>query len=417
MRPQWLNKSGCFADFESMDQLELPPAIADGVHSYLLGDELLLFSQHQGSLFRLNPSAALIWFCCEEGLSRRGIIAELRRLFNLPAARAEKDVDATLAEWETRGLLGAANDSLIAVDDEHNVEGTARELPTPASVVDNYPRERRYQLLETVFRVRFSASELEPLAQAVFAHLSTSDRQPFHLTLDVQLDERGYFLFCDGMLVEHCASARELPPLLHGQALFNAYSRADCLTAIHAAAISKGDVCIVLPANSGSGKSTLTAALVASGYGYCTDELVLLKQHSHSIQAASTAIGIKSGAWPVLQSFHPGLAGLPVCLRQDSKQVRYLLPARQVLRENTAQSHLLHSLVFPRYRPASDTQLRQITPADALCRLTEAGYDVNGGLSAERVTELVDWITTVSCFELHFHDLHEAVARIGALMK
>jgi hypothetical protein len=306
---------------------------------------------------------------------------------------------------------------LTAVDDAHDAEVDTPELPTPAAVVEHYQLERHYQLLETVFRVRFSASELEPLAEAVFAHLSTSDRQPSHLTLDVQLDERGYFVFCDGTLVDHCASARELPPLLHGQALVNAYARADCLTAIHAAAISKGDACIVLPANSGSGKSTLTAALVASGYQYCTDELVLIKQHSHSIQAAATAIGIKSGAWPVLQSFHAGLEGLPVCLRQDAKQVRYVLPPRQVLPDNTAQPHLLHALVFPRYRPTSNTQLRQITPADALCRLTEAGYDVNGGLSAERVTELVDWITAVSCYELHFRDLHEAVARIGALIK
>jgi hypothetical protein len=416
-RDSSLNESRFLADSEGMDQLDLPRAIADGIHSYLVGDELLLFSEHHRALFRLNPSAALIWFCCEEGLNRQAIIAELRRLFNLPAARAEKDVDATLTEWETRGLLGEANESLTAVDEEHNAEATARELPTPTSVVDDYPRERRYQILDTVFRVRFSAPELEALAQSVFAHLSTSARQPFHLTFDVQLGEQGYFLFRNGSLVAHCASELELAPLLHGQALFNAYSRADCLTAIHAAAISNGDACIVLPANSGSGKSTLTAALVASGYQYCTDELVLLKQHTHSIQAAATAIGIKSGAWPVLQSFYPALEGLPICLRQDAKQVRYLLPPGDLLPDDTAQFHAVHSLVFPRYRPASGTHLRQISPADALCRLAEAGYDVNGGLSAERVTELVNWITAVRCYQLQFHDLHEAVARIGALMK
>jgi len=399
-----------------MNQLNLSTTIADDVHSYLLGDELLLFSQRARAMFRLNPSAALIWFCCEEGLNRQAIIAELRQMFKLPAAQAEKDVDAVLTEWGTRGLLAQDNETLPPPEERDELP-SMHEVPAPTSVVKEYQRERRYQMLGTVFRIRFSVPGLEPVAQSVLAHLAVPDNQPFDVALDVQQDSLGCFLFCNGELVDHCTSEEELAPLLHGQALLNAYSRADCLTAIHAAAVSNGDSCIVFPASSGSGKSTLTAALIASGFQYCTDELVLLKHRTHTIQAAAAGIGVKSDAWQVLQPFHPVLKDLPTFLRQDAKQVRYLLPPKHLLANDTAQCYPVQSLVFPSYQPEQPTSLSRISPADALCRLTEAGYDMEGGLDTERVAELVSWIGGINCYELLVHDLQEAVSRIQDLLK
>ena len=399
-----------------MSQLNLSTTTADDVHSYLLGDELLLFSQRARAMFRLNPSAALIWFCCEEGLNRQAIIAELRQMFKLPAAQAEKDVDAVLTEWETRGLLAQDTETLPPPEERDELPGL-HEVPAPTSVVKEYQRERRYQMLGTVFRIRFSVPGLEPVAQSVLAHLAVPDNQPFDVALDVQQDSLGCFMFCNGELVDHCTSEEELAPLLHGQALLNAYSRADCLTAIHAAAVSNGDSCIVFPASSGSGKSTLTAALIASGFQYCTDELILLKHRTHTIQAAAAGIGVKTDAWPVLQPFHPVLEDLPTFLRQDTKQVRYLLPPKHLLANDTAQCYPVQSLVFPSYQPEQPTSLSRISPADALCRLTEAGYDMEGGLDTERVAELVNWIGGINCYELLVHDLQEAVSRIQDLLK
>ena len=34
-----------------------------------------------------------------------------------------------------------------------------------------------------------------------------------------------------------------------------------------------------------------------------------------------------------------------------------------------------------------------------------------------RVAELVDWIGGISCYELHVHDLHEAVSRVEDLLE
>lgn len=399
-----------------MDQFNLPTTVAEGVHSYFLGDELLLFSQRAGAMFRLNPSAALIWLCCEESMKPQAIIAELRQTFKLALSQAAEDVKAVLSNWHSQGLLVKTNEKVHPLPTKQVELPDVREIPAPSAVVNDYPRQRHYRMLGTVFRVRFSVPDLEAIAQAVLAHLAVPANEAFDIGLDVQQDASGCFLFCNGKPVDHCTSEEELAPLLHGQVLLNAYSRADCLTAIHAAAVSNGDTCIVFPASSGSGKSTLTAALVASGLHYCTDELVLLKRHSHTIQAASAGIGIKSGAWPVLQSFYPALKDLPIFLRQDAKRVRYLLPPKHLLANDSAHSYPLHSLVFPRYQPEQTTQLSSISPADALCRLTEAGYDMECGLDTERVEELIDWIAGLSCYELQVHDLREAVSRVTDLL-
>ena len=283
-------------------------------------------------------------------------------------------------------------------------------------MVNDYQQEHRYKLLDTVIRIRFSGSGMEQIAPYVFAHLGVSNDEPFDLALDVHQDSDGYSLFCNGELVARCATKEELAPLLHAHAAAEAYSRTECLIAIHAAAVSHGKECIVLPAKAGNGKSTLTAAMIESGFQYCTDELVLLKHQTHTVQAVPVGIALKPGSWPVLKSFYPQLPDLPVFLRPDGKRVRYLLPGKQALSSNPTRCYPVHSLVFPVYQPTHTTGLSRISPADALCRLAEAGYDMEGGLDRERVTELVGWISGISCYELRVNDLREAVSLMAELL-
>ena len=401
-----------------MAQPELPPPISEGIHSYLLDDELLLFSEGTRALYWLNSSAALIWCCCEEGLSHPSITAELAQTFELPASRAETVVSETLSEWEALGLLGQESKPTPSLlDDQPGTQNTAKiERPATGINAHQYQHERRYQLLETVIRIRFSESGMEHIAHAVFAHLSVSNDEPYDLSLDIYRSTDGYILYCNGELVEPCVTEEELAPLLHAYAGGETYSRANYLIAIHAAAISNGKECVVLPAKSGNGKSTLTGALIGSGLQYCTDELVLLKRQTHTVQAVPVGIALKPGSWPLLKSFHPELEDLPVFLRPDGKHARYLLPEKQALSNDTARCYTVHSLVFPVYNPEHTTNLNRISSADALCRLAEAGYDMEGGLDRERVTELVGWIGGINCYELHVNDLQEAVSRIAELL-
>jgi len=390
-----------------------PPPVSRGVQSYLLGDELLLFSPYAHAMFRLNPSAAFIWSCCEEGLDRPTIVKEMTQAFRLSATQAEQDLEVTLSEWETCGLLGCSDETPAAAGE---VPADEVAMPKPQTKIHSFPAERRYQMLDTVFRLRFSDLAMVPFAQSAFAHLIVDEHCPFDVTLDVQSDAGRYFVLCDDRPIGWCNTQQQLAPLLHGKVISKAYERAECFIALHAAAVSNGNECLVFPAQSGSGKSTLTAALVSSGFKYCTDELVLLQRHTHLVQTIAAGIGTKPGSWSVLQAFDPRISTLPTHLRLDGKQVRYLLPDKQQLTEDLTEYHPVRALVFPVYGEGANARLQRLTPADALCRLTDAGSDMEGKLDSARATELVHWIAGMDSFELHYSDLGEAIGHVRSLL-
>lgn len=392
---------------------DLSPPVSQGVLSFLIGEELLLFSPHLGALFRLNPSAALIWSCCEDGLDRPAIVNEMMQVFHLPAAQAQQDLDTTLSDWQDRGLLGRTDTSPIA-DTEDPVDD--EPIPEPRTKVRIFPVERCYRMFATVYRLRFAESGMLPYAESVFAHLSVDSHRSFNVTLDVQHDPQGYFLLRDDTPVAWCHHEEELAPLLHGQLVADAYERTEKLIAFHSAAVSNGTECLIFPALSGSGKSTLTAALMATGFRYCTDELVLLQPQTHRVQAIAAAVGIKPGSWEALQAFYPGINELPTHLRLDGQQVRYLLPDKSQLANDTTLAQPVRALVFPVYRDGATPQLESLTPADALYRLTEAGSDMDGVLDGTRVTELVDWIVGMDSYELCYGDLQDAIAHVRQLL-
>ena len=57
-----------------------------------------------------------------------------------------------------------------------------------------------------------------------------------------------------------------------------------------------------------------------------------------------------------------------------------------------------------------------LSPADALCRLTDAGTDMEGGLNIDRVREMIDWISGIEAHELQYSTLDEAITHIRKLL-
>lgn len=70
---------------------------------------------------------------------------------------------------------------------------------------------------------------------------------------------------------------------------------------LHAAAVSFRGRAIVMPAISGSGKSSLTTWLVANGFDYITDELVLIDK-GQQVDGISRPIHIKTRGWGAIES-------------------------------------------------------------------------------------------------------------------
>lgn len=58
--------------------------------------------------------------------------------------------------------------------------------------------------------------------------------------------------------------------------VFHLANNAKDVHCLHAACVAVGEQAIVIPANSGSGKSNFTSWLVANGFAYLTDKLILI---------------------------------------------------------------------------------------------------------------------------------------------
>jgi hypothetical protein len=222
-------------------------------------------------------------------------------------------------------------------------------------------------------------------------------------------------LLRDGVLVNECRTPEGITPMLHSETTLMAYNSAECVSAVHGGAVTRGDECIIMPASTGSGKSTLTAALLANGYGYSTDDVALLEGEPMRVRGIPTCIGLKTGSWKVLGRAFPEIERLPVHLRADGQEVRYLRPPASAL-ASSQEPFRVRAIVFPSYARGADAHLKPIGAAEALTRLTQAGYDLPGRLDDEVVDRLVVWISAIPCFELGYGSLTEAITQISTVM-
>ncbi len=252
----------------------------------------------------------------------------------------------------------------------------------------------------------------------LYAHLPAPSQAPCEAKFDIIRKKKKFFLIYNGHLLDWCDNLAGIAPMVHGNSLLVAYELSRCLFGLHAAAVGYNNQSILMPAISGRGKSTLTAALVGSGFQYCADDLVVLTSAPIRMRPVPVAIGLKSGSWPLLSTYYAHIASLRTHTRIDGKHIRYLVPSTQSLCLSGVLPFAVNYIVFPQYESnLQGSVLTQISPADGLCRLTTAGYDLRGSLTAEVVDLMVEWISGIPCYELRFCELDHAVSVLKAHLK
>lgn len=135
---------------------------------------------------------------------------------------------------------------------------------------------------------------------------------------------------------------------------------------MHASAVTRAGVTVVLPADMESGKTTTAAGLLREGYGYVTDEAVAVDPETGAVHPFPKRLSLDPGSWPLF----PDLAskyGAPPS-RQWQLAPRDL-GAPTVTRPVAAP----RVIVFPKYVAGSRTEVLPLGRADAayeLARMT-----------------------------------------------
>lgn len=181
---------------------------------------------------------------------------------------------------------------------------------------------------------------------------------------------------------------------------------------LHAGGVVHDGVGIALPAAMESGKSTLTAGLVRAGFGYLSDEAVLLDWDSGTAIPFPKPISLDPGSWALFPDLEPG-ADLP---DDDYKARQWHIPPDDVRPGAVAGPVPIRYFVFPRYAKGATTELAPLPRAAAVVELAKNTFRFN-----EQPRRCLDALAAAArdaeCYRLAVGDLDRAVALVRDLVE
>lgn len=374
-----------------------------------INDEGILFDQNGQRLFHLNTVATLIWSRLDKGQDIEDIAQATGQAMCVEHIRARQYVLDMLKTWRATGLLqGGCNfpspERAGGSFDEISLEGEYLQQPV-------IPARQHYQFLDSVFSLGFGSSVLRELVDPIVQHLrtQTNDNNLFYLNI---IDTRHGFTVVHGSsVIGRCTSPRELGPLLHGLLGLLAIRRYKYLLAIHASCLGRSGNALLMPGRSGSGKTTMTAALMAAGWEYMSDDTALLLPQTLGCVGVPYALTIKEDAWPILRRYYPSMDRAPIHLRSDERLVRYLCPTRH----DFSKPRPLRWVGFPHRATTATSSMRLLDQIEGLYRMLEHCCAIPHFLSSGDIQLLVNWSANTRFFEFAITDIDEAVAQVDAM--
>ena len=174
--------------------------------------------------------------------------------------------------------LGGEAETIAAIRATCNVALSGARLPRsrslrPRAVLPPVSRRRVYTLAGPPIEVRFAARAVETLVAPRFDWSHRPGLAPV-ATLTLARTRRGFVLREDRRPDVLAADAVAMSGLFTRRFAELSHGTDDWLAVLHAAAVADARGAIVLPGPNGTGKSTLTAALVARGFAYLSDDCV-----------------------------------------------------------------------------------------------------------------------------------------------
>jgi hypothetical protein len=361
-------------------------------------------------LHLLNPSAALLWEGRKAGLDETALADRLTANYGLTPTTARVAVDQTLADWRRTGLLDTSNPPVAPFPP-----------PPPPAIHDPPPSLRHariqdYRLFDQRLRVRCADLALWAMIAPPFAHLavaSTTAPEPAATFSVLAEPTTGLSLWRGGWRLAEALNPNDALLALFGEIAEFGYRERHWLTALHAAAIHHGQRALVLPALGGAGKTTLTAALLAAGFGYLSDDVAPLDAETLEVWPLPLPLRIKPGSVALLRTRYPELDCLPAY--GPAGQAVRLLPPPRFDPVAAGRRYPVAGLVFPDYRPGAAATVQPLPPLEALQRLITTEALLRRPLIPEHIERLLAWLEATPAWRLKYDDLATAVRAIREL--
>lgn len=219
-------------------------------------------------------------------------------------------------------------------------------------------------------RVQGSSSALPQQLQRVYGAFPFVDHGEWadlHVRIDRARGLRGWMrpqvvFRCDGQLGFDPFPADSPLPMFEWGCNWLIGRRLNDLLLLHAGAVERDGLTLVMPATPGSGKSTLTAALASSGWRLLSDEFGAIDTQSLRFRALLKPVGLKNASIDVIRQFAPGAVLGPSFLKTRKGTVAHLAPTSDAVARR-AEPARPGAIVLPLWKAGSETRFEPI-PAD-----------------------------------------------------
>lgn len=383
------------------------------VSIHFLDEEAIVFEREAQSLFAVNSTAAVVWCGLEQKFSPKQVAAGLSERFGIELETARRYVADVLRQWRrARGENSNPNTAPVPIETDTELP-CLKILKSPS----HFDVLQRHRLLDTEFVLRYQSFELASRTEQVLGHLDDHREASKHrAVLDIAAFDDGFSVSDDDEVLAYCSEINQVASMVKAAMIERALSDSDEFCAVHAAAVVRDNVCILLPGETGAGKSCLAAGLLADGFELLGDDTAVLSREGFYVRPLPFGICVKASGSGVLSSRFPVLRNLDFHDRADGKRVQYLTPPDVKLAG-------LHSrlpvdyIVFPQYSAEGGTEMFPINTMPAIQKMMKCFHPLGEELGSEDVEQLIEWVSQTTCFELRFSSLTDAVNRLSRLEK
>jgi len=371
---------------------------SDGVVSYVLDDDVLLFSEPQQRVFQLDATSGSVWL---EVSAAEPPSSVARRIADERACTLEEAndyVSCCLAEWRRLGFLGSSAKGRARPTSGHNNE--------PASALATGDM---YRVADTRIAISFPDISSREAWDAIAGHLRLDDAGVAEAQLDIEAFAGGYRMLGRSGDRMDFPDPASVAVGLKEAVLHTVLQRRPDSIALHAAVLASGSGSVLLAGASGHGKTTLAALLNASGMPLIADDVALVSVRPPRVAGLPFAFAAKPGSWDVLRAWFPALDGLAEYQRPDGRIVKYLEPV-QILE----QAGTVSAVFFPRFLPGARLRITRVGKPAALLSMLEEAINAGRWLSAEGFTALCELIDGAAMIGLQYADACRAAEWIKA---